>query len=139
MDVHLHHARNMMGWVLGILAFLPFTLIFVPSAESSKSRNELSVVTGRATYSGRPLHDMILCLDSKVGVHSAYAPLDSDGSFRLGSIETGFGFAFPGRYHAHFLRRSDSPSLPAKYCDASSAGLDLEIPAHSSDLNIDLP
>ena len=138
MNVHVHHARTVMGWVLGILAFLPFTLIFASSAEPSKQRDELAVVIGRATYSGRPLHDMILCLDSKVGVHSAYAPLEADGSFRLGSIETGVGFAFPGRYHAHFLRRSDSPALPAKYCDASSAGLDLEIPAHSSDLNIDL-
>ncbi len=138
MNGHLHHARIVTGWVLGILVFLPFTWIYESSAESSKSPNELAVVTGQATYSGRPLHGMVLCLDSTVGVHSACAELSSDGSFRLGSMYAGNGFAFPGRYHAHFLRRSDSPSLPAKYCDAGTAGLEIEIPAHSSDLDIDL-
>ena len=138
MNVHLHHARIVTGWVLGILVFLPFTLIFESSAESSKSPNALAVVTGQVTYSSRPLHDMVLCLDSRVGVHSAYSELSSDGSFRLGSMDAGNGFTFPGRYHAHFLRRSDSPSLPAKYCDAGTAGLEIEIPAHSSDVNIDL-
>jgi hypothetical protein len=54
-------------------------------------------------------------------------------------MDAGADVAFPGKYHAHFLRCPASPSLPAKYCDASSAGLEIEIPANSSDLNIDLP
>ena len=50
-------------------------------APAISARMELAPVTGRLTYSGKPLKGMTLCLDSPGGVHCAYATLRSDGSF----------------------------------------------------------
>ena len=70
-----------MGWVIGIAAFSPFVLCL----DFSSPQKTLSDVTGRVTYSGRPLNDTIICLDSD-GVHSAFSTPNPDGSFRLLSM-----------------------------------------------------
>ena len=76
MNLHLHHARNAMGWILSVVAFSPFALIF----ESPSPRLTLSDVTGRVMYSGRPLNDVIICLDSRTCIPRS-GILGSDGSF----------------------------------------------------------
>jgi hypothetical protein len=134
MNVHLHHSRNLMGWILGIAAFSPFALVF----ESSNSQYTLSDVTGRVTYSGHPLHDVILCLDTEGGVHSAFGSLEADGSFRLLNMEGGRTGANPGRYHAHFFSLSQAAKLPEKYRDPKTSGLEIEIDSDWSDLHIEL-
>ena len=89
------------------------------------------------TYSGRPLNDMTICLDSD-GLHSAFCTLKSDGSFRLLSINEARVGAFRGRYHAHLYSHPGGPSLPAKYGDPETSGVELEIDTDWSDLHIDL-
>ena len=134
MYLHLHHARHAMGWILGIVAFSPFALIFVsPSPNFS-----LSDVTGRVTYSGRPLNQLTICLDSEGGVHSAFGSLGSDGSFRLLSMSEGCAGAAPGRYQAHLFGHSHSSPFPAKYREARTSGLEIEIPSDWSDIHIEL-
>jgi hypothetical protein len=134
MNIHLHHARNAMGWILGIAAFSPFALIF----ESSSAKLTLSDVTGRVTCSGRPLNDVTICLDSAGGVHSAFGSLGSDGSFRLLSMNEGCAGASPGRYHAHLYSHRQATKLPEKYRDPQTSGLEIEIDSDWSDLHIDL-
>ena len=99
MNVHLHHSRNVMGWVLGIAAFSPFVLMF----ESSSPSSTPSDVTGRVTYSGHPLNDAIICLDSEGGIHSAFGSLSgSDGTFRL----LNFGWGITGAFRAGIMLTS---------------------------------
>jgi hypothetical protein len=133
MNVHLHHARNVMGWVIGIAAFSPFALCL----EFPSPKNTLSDVTGRVTYSGRPLNDMTICLDLG-GVHSAFSALSSDGSFRLLSMNEGCAGAYRGRYNAHLYTHQHGPSLPAKFGNPKTSGVEIEIDTDWSDLNIDL-
>jgi hypothetical protein len=122
-----------MGWVLGLAAFSPFVLCLdIPIPQTA-----LSDVTGRVTYSGRPLHDMTICLDSD-GLHSAFCPLKSDGSFRLLCITASRAGAFRGRYHAHLYSTHGGQSLPAKYINPETSGLELEIDTDWSDFNINL-
>ncbi|MGP0064818.1 MAG: hypothetical protein ACLQGP_14625 [Isosphaeraceae bacterium] len=134
MNLHLHHSRNVMGWILGIAAFSPFALIF----DSSDSKYTLSDVTGRVTYSGRPLSDVIICLDTEGGVHSAFGSLGPDGSFRLLNMDAGSVGAFPGRYHAHLYNHSQASNLPEKYSNPKTSGIEIEIDSDWSDLHIDL-
>jgi len=136
MNLHLHNARNAMGWILGIVAFSPFALIFESPSPSPKLT--LSDVTGRVTYSGRPLNDVIICLDLEGGVHSAFGSLGADGSFRLLNMNEGCAGASPGRYHAHLYGTSESSSLPEKYGSPKTSGLEIEIGSDWSDLHIDL-
>jgi hypothetical protein len=133
MNVHSQQARNVIGWILGIAAFSPIALCY----ESSNPRVTMSDVTGRVTYSGGPLTGAVICLDPKSGNHSASGTLGSDGSFQLMSINGRLG-AVPGLYHAFLCSPVGGPSLPAKFCDPSTSGLEIEIASGWNDLNIDL-
>jgi hypothetical protein len=133
MNVHLHRTRTIMGWVIGIVAFSPFVLCF----DFSNPKNTLSDVTGRVTYSGQPLTEMTICLDVG-GTHSAFGRLNADGSFRLLSMTEGRAGAYRGRYNAHLNAHQHGPSLPAKYRDSTTSGVEIEIDTDWSDLNIDL-
>jgi len=133
MNVHSQQARKVVGWILGIAAFSPLALCY----ESMNPRVTRSDVTGRVTYSGRPLTGATICMDSESGNHSAVGKLGSDGSFRLESVSGRVG-AFPGLYHAYLLSRKGDTSLPAKFRDPHTAGLEIEIASGWSDLNIDL-
>ena len=99
---------------------------------------DLSDVTGRVTYCGKPLHGMTLCLDSVGGVHCAYATLRSDGSFRLINMTGNNTGAVPGRYYAHLYPNPYSSSLPAKYHDSRTSGLEIDVATDWNELNIDL-
>jgi hypothetical protein len=123
-----------MGWVLGIAFFSPFVLCL---DFSNPERETLSDVTGRVTYSGRPLNDMTICLDLD-GLHSAFSTLKSDGSFRLLCLTGRRAGAFRGRYHAHLYSNPGGPSLPAKYVNPDTSGLELEIATDWNDFKIDL-
>jgi hypothetical protein len=132
--MHLHLARSLVGWGLGILVMAPLFLPFVGETR----RKRLASVTGQVTYSGRPLGDMMICLDSG-GAHSAYGAVKPDGSFILSDLVLGSAGALPGRYHAHLFKRSpESPSLPSKYADPRTSGLDVEIGSAWSHFKIDL-
>jgi hypothetical protein len=133
MNVHLHRSRTIMGWLIGIAAFSPFVLCL----DFAKPQNTLSDVTGRVTYSGQPLNQMIICLDVG-GVHSAFSMLNPDGSFRLRSMTEGCEGASRGRYHAHLFSQPNGPSLPAKFSDPTTSGVEIDINTDWSDLSIDL-
>ncbi len=134
MSLHLHHSRNLMGWILGIAAFSPFALILEPS----NPKYTLSDVTGRVTYSGHPLNDVIICLDTEGGVHAAFGSVGPDGSFRLLNMDGGYAGANPGRYHAHLYSTSQASNLPEKYRKSETSGLDIDIDSDWSDLHIEL-
>jgi hypothetical protein len=133
MSVHSQQARNVIGWILGIAAFSPLALCY----QSSYPRVTLCDVTGRVTYSGRPITGASICLNSKNGNHSAVGKLESDGSFRLRYM-TGRDGALPGLYHAYLYSRQGGTSLPTKFCDPRTSGLEIEIASGWSDWNIDL-
>ena len=134
MNVHLHRSRYVMGWVLAIIFFSPFALILA-SPQSKVSR---SGVTGRVTCSGRPLSDVMICLDAEGGDHSAFGPLGSDGSFQLLSMRDGCPGTAPGRYHAHLYTTAQGAKLPAKYRSTQTSGLEIEIESDWNELDIEL-
>jgi hypothetical protein len=135
MNGHLHNARKLMAWVIGIIAFSPFALCLeFPTPKNSKP---LSDVTGRVTYSGHPLSEMTICLDLG-GTHSAFSALNPDGSFRLVCMDGGCAGAYRGRYHAHLYPHPNGPTRPAKFGDPKTAGVEINIDTDWSELNIDL-
>jgi hypothetical protein len=133
MNFHAQQRRNVIGWILGIAAFSSLAVCY----QSLNTRVTLSDVTGRVTYSGRPLTGATICLNSESGNHSAVGKLGSDGSFRLKSIPGRVG-AFPGLYHAYLYSRKGGTSLPAKFRDPRTSGLEIKIASGWSDLDIDL-
>jgi hypothetical protein len=134
MNVHSQQARNVIGWILGITAFSAVGLCY----QSSNPQVTLSQVTGRVTYSGHPLTGASICLDSDNGKLSALGTVGSDGSFRLLNLHGRAG-AFPGLYHAYVYGQKGGPSLPAKFADPRTSGLEIEIASGSNELTIDLP
>jgi hypothetical protein len=135
MSVHLHQTRQWMAWILTATALSPFALCFA----STESRGvHLSPVTGRVTISGRPVNDMIICLDSG-GVHCAYGWLGGDGTFQLSHIRWGDGGAVPGRYRAHLYSSTGGSEIPSRYRDPATSGIEINVAADWNDFRIDLP
>jgi hypothetical protein len=54
------------------------------------------------------------------------------------STKDGRKGAIPGQYHAHFYSREQGTSLPARFGDPRTSGLEIEIASGWSDVNIDL-
>jgi hypothetical protein len=135
MSIHLHHTRKCAAWILTAFAFSPFALCFA-SAESKVVY--LSPVTGRVTISGQPASDMTLCLDSG-GVHVAFGPLDSDGTFRLNDMRWVEGGVEPGSYHAHLYSRAGGGEIPTRYLDPKTSGIVIDVASDWNDFRIDLP
>jgi len=133
MNVHSQQARRMVGWILAIAAFASLALCI----RVMNPRVALSDVTGRVTYSGRPLAGGYICLSSENGSVSAIGKLGSDGSFRLQTGRDHLG-ALPGLYHAFLSVRKGGTALPSKFCDPRTSGLAVEIASDWCDLNIDL-
>jgi hypothetical protein len=132
MSMHLHDARQWMAWGLVLVALSPFALCF----GSSTPEFRRSDVSGRVTYSGKPVSDMIFCLDSG-GQHAAYGLLKSDGTFRLLDISWGERGAQPGHYHAHIYNSGQGP-IPTKYAHTDTSGIEVEIASGWNEFNIDL-
>jgi hypothetical protein len=133
MNVHSQQARKVVGWILGIVAFTSLALCI----RGMNARVALSDVTGRVTYSGRPLDGGYICLSSDNGAMPAVGKLGSDGSFRLQTDTDRLG-ALPGLYHAFLSVRKGGTALPSKFCDPRTSGLAVEIASDWCDLNIDL-
>jgi len=133
MNLHSQQDRKVIGWILGIAAFFPLALCY----QSLNPQVTLSDVTGRVTYSGRPLTGATIFLNSESGNHIATGKLGSDGSFRLLSMKGRVG-AIPGLYHAYIFSRKGGTSLPAKFRDPRTSGLEIEIASGWSDWNIEL-
>jgi hypothetical protein len=115
------------------LSPLAYSFNFAPPASSAF----LSEVTGRVTFAGRPVNEMVLCLDQH-GQHSAYAHLRSDGTFCLINMNEIACGARPGHYCAHLYTHKDGPQLPSKYADPETSGLELQIASGWNDFRIDL-
>jgi hypothetical protein len=133
MSVHLHRARYYMGWFLVAAMLSPLALCIgspVPSGPSSE-------VTGRVSFAHHPASEMIICLDEG-DRHAAYAPLGSDGSFRLVSQAWTGASAEPGHYRAH-LFAADAHRVPPKYRDTATSGIELDVAPGWNDFEIELP
>ena len=124
-----------MAWILTATALSPFALCF---ASTESSGVHLSPVTGRVTISGRPVNDMIICLDSG-GDHCAFGALEGDGTFQLNNIRWIDGGAEPGRYHVHLYSRAGGREIPSKYRDPATSGIEINVAADWNDFRIDLP
>jgi hypothetical protein len=133
MSVHLHHARQWTAWILTAVALSPFALVF----GSAVDEVHLSPITGRVTFSGRPVREMTLCLDTD-GHHAAYGTLQSDGTFRLSNMTWIDEGALPGHYRAHLYTYHGGPDLPAKYHDPATSGIEVDIASGWNDFRIDL-
>lgn len=133
MTVHMHQARKAVASIL-VIAALSSPVVYY---ELINPRVGLSDVTGRVTYSGRPLTSAFICLNSESGDHTAVGKLEADGSFRLQCLPGHVG-AFPGLYHVYLYSRKGGASLPAKFRDPHTSGLEIDIAPGWSDLNIHL-
>jgi hypothetical protein len=119
--------------MLGAVAMAPFTLYLdLPARVSGPVP-----VTGRVTCSGRPLIDTTICLD-RGGLHSAYAQIRADGSFRVINMTLDEDGALPGRYHAHLYTHSRGPEFPSKYRDTETSGIELDVAPGWNHFYIDL-
>jgi hypothetical protein len=133
MVVDLRSERRIVAWGLALTFLVPVLLWNAPALH-----RPLSAVSGRVTYSGRPVGNMSICLDSEDG-HSATSVLKDDGSFQLMNFKHWEPGAIPGRYHAHLLAgRGNHWVLPDKYKDIRTSGLEIDVASDWSYLNIDL-
>jgi hypothetical protein len=95
---------------------------------------QVAPVTGRVNLDGHPLGRVIICFDSDD--HRAQGWLGADGTFRLASC-WGDGVP-PGTYRVHIIPNPGDLSLPAKYQDAGTSGLDVEVASDWNDYSFDL-
>jgi hypothetical protein len=135
MKMHIHSARKMFGWILGVSAVLTPLVLAVPFGLTT-SRAALASVSGRVSLDGHPAGDMQICFDSG-GDHIAQDWVRADGSFHLYSRGRGNG-AIPGRYRVHLLPKVAAPSIPSKYRDSGTSGLDVEVAPDWNDFAFDL-
>lgn len=137
MSVHLHHTRRLVAWILAAIVVLPLPLALC-FASLADPAVELVPVSGRVILEGRPIGGVILCLDKGVD-HDAYGRTAEDGTFHLGTTRYYEGGAAPGRYRAHLYRPPGGPELPAKYVEASTAGIEIDIAPDWNVFRIELP
>ena len=133
MSLHLHRARQWTGWMFGAVAMSPF-VVFLGSPPPILDNVP---VTGRVTWSGRPLGDSTICLDAD-GQHSASALLQSDGTFRVFRMTGIAERPSPGRYQAHLYTHADGPKFHSKYRDPRTSGIELEVAPGWNHFHIDL-
>lgn len=133
MSVHLHRARQWTGLMLGAVALWPFALCIDPPSGATST----VPVTGHVTYSGHPLSDATICLDSG-GDHTAYASLQPDGSFHVASMTWTDAGAMPGHYRAHVYTHANGPTFPAKYWSSKTSGIELDVAPGWNDFRIEL-
>jgi hypothetical protein len=121
--------------MLGITVVLTPIALVAPIGLST-ARAGLVPVTGQVNLDGHPVGDVMICFDSG-GEHSAHDWARTDGSFRLFSFGLGKGVA-PGKYGVHLFSKPGGPSLPAKYQDTGTSGLDVEVGPDWNDFSFDL-
>ncbi len=132
--MHIHSARLWFGWVLGLGAVLTPLALADPLGPAMGPAG-LAPVTGRVNLEGHPLGHVMICFDS--GDHAAQGWLGADGSFSLHSHGRGEGVA-PGKYRVHIFPNPGGWSLPAKYRDPGTSGLDVEVAPDWNDYSFDL-
>jgi hypothetical protein len=135
MLVDLHLQRRLVAWGLALAILVPFLWCLNARA----GHRPLSDVSGRVTYSGQPVNNMFICIDSEDGCHSALCTLKNDGTFQLFNYQYDQHGALPGRYHAHLLvsRGTHSP-IPARYADSRTSGLEIDVASDWNYLDIQL-
>ena len=133
MRMHLHSARTWFGRMLALGAVLvPLALAELLGIGLAPA--EVAPVTGRVNLDGHPLGQVFICFDSDD--HRAQGWLGADGTFRLVS---GWGDGVPpGRYRVHIVPNPGDLSLPAKYRDAGTSDLDVEVAPDWNDYSFDL-
>jgi len=133
MSIHLHSQRTWFGRMLALGAVL-VPLALAEPLGIGMAPAQVAPVTGRVNLDGHPLGDVIICFDSDD--HRAQGWLGADGTFRLAS---GWGDGVPpGTYRVHMVPDPGDLSLPAKYRDAGTSGLDVEVAPDWNDYSFDL-
>jgi hypothetical protein len=133
MNMHIHSARTLFGWMLGISAVL--TLALSLALGLSTPRAGLASVTGRVNLDGQPVGGVLICFDSDD--HAAHDSVGADGSFQLATFGRGKGVV-PGKYRVHLFAAPGGPQLPSKYQVTSTSGLDVEVAPDWNDFSFDL-
>jgi hypothetical protein len=135
LDIHLHSARTVFGFALGIGTLLP--LVGLAIGFPATPASQLVPVTGSVSYHGQPVAGMFICFDSD-GDHAACGPIGPDGSFELRNVRWGRGVA-PGRYRVHFFAGSEPGSLPSRYKEPATSGLEIVVGPDWNQFTLDLP
>jgi hypothetical protein len=134
-QMHLHSARTMFGWILGMTAILAPIALATPFGLPAP-RGGLVTVTGRVSLNGQPVNTLVICFDSGDD-HTAEGWLKADGSFHLHTRGRGDG-TVPGTYRVHLFPNPNGPSIPRKYLDPATSGLHVEVGKDWSDFSFDL-
>ncbi len=137
MHMHLHLARRLMTLGLVMLILAPFILYFEAPA-ATRTSADLPSVAGRVNYHGHPVTDMYICLDSG-HAHCALGWIKPDGSFDIDEVNSNRPGALCGHYHAHISSQMNGPSLPARYQDSQTSGLEMDVELDWNYFDIDLP
>src|SRR5262249_6839354 len=135
MRLHIHSARTLFGWMLGISALLTPIALAAPLGLSTLPAG-LVPVTGQVHLNGHPVGDVMVCFDAD-GEHAAHDWAQTDGSFRLWSFGRGRGVA-PGKYRVHLFSKPGGPLLPSRYQEAVTSGLDVEVGQDWNDFSFEL-
>jgi hypothetical protein len=131
--MHIHTERIWFGRMLALGAVL-VPLALAESLGMGMAPAQVAPVTGRVNLDGHPLGHVLICFDSDD--HRAYGLSEADGTFRLVPF-WGDGVP-PGKYRVHLVASSDGEPLPAKYRDAGTSGLDVEVAPDWNDYSFDL-
>ena len=134
MSVHLHRARQWTACMLGAAVVSPLAW----GVGSPDLSGPSSDATGRVTYQGRPVGDMVLCLDQG-DQHKAFGMLQPDGSFQLYGMNRNDSRVDPGSYRAHIYTYKPDPPIPSKYAKHSTSGISLSIAPGWNHICIELP
>jgi hypothetical protein len=133
--MHIHSARRIFGWVLGVTTILTPVALAVPMA-LSPSRAPIAPVTGQVNLDGHPVGNLLICFDSG-DEHFAEGWVETDGSFHLHSRGRGRGI-IPGTYHVHLLGAPGAVPFPSKYRSAGTSGLKVEVTPDWNDFSFNL-
>jgi hypothetical protein len=120
--MHLHTERIWFGRMLALGAVL-VPLALAESLGMGMAPAQVAPATGVVNLDGHSIGPVFICFDSDD--HRAHGWSGADGTFRLVSA-WGDGVP-PGKYRVHLASSPGGVSLPAKYQDAGTSGLDVEV------------
>jgi hypothetical protein len=123
------------GRLLGLV-----TLALLAVVGCGKSQNV--TVSGTISYKGQPLQSGILKFVGPQGTYSA-ATIHADGKFTItdvvpGEVKVGVVDALGGSKQGGPERKTPHVSLPEKYRDPSTSGLQYTITPQTTELTIDI-